>query len=608
MSLKIDTSRAPHMYRGLHDLLRAVGQAAAEDETEWIEWKSSLDLGEKSTRATLARHIIGMANRRVEEAMRFAGGFGYVLVGIEPGNRCGVAPVDFANLRPGIEQYLGPHGPRWTASYDTEDGPPVLIVIVDPPRDADPIYALQREFGKYRAGDIFVRKLGSTEKADPGDLDYLARRAVPRTLLTRRRVMAAVAVASGLSAAGWELVRTSSNSKIQNPLRLNPLHPGSGSKLWSSPVLGVAINSPVAVGRSVFVSTVYDGKDAYLYALRESDGSQIWSMEGRGTGEFSSPVVADGVVCVGTENSEVQAVRADDGTRVWSYSFGGENNMAPVAGSGVIYVVAGSELIALRTADGTRLWTFHAGTPVLNANVVYADGQDGSVYALRADDGTQIWKSRFLGAVTIQVIAGNALYVSESNDRVYALDASDGGLLWSFGAGGNAVTGIAIDAETVFVGTGISYSGALSPDTADGYLYALQARDGTLLWRFPAKGGVYNIVASGEAVYLSTADAHIYALHPNSGSVIWSFAPIGNWQAGPVIAGSTIYLGAGSTSTSYPSGISVTAPGGHIYALHASNGRVIWNFRTGSIAGRPVAADGIVYDWSYDGNVYAIRA
>lgn len=112
----------------------------------------------------LARHIIGMANRRVEEAGRFVGGFGYVLIGIEPGNRCGVSPVDPADLRAGIASYLGSHGPRWTASYVAEDAPPVLIIAVDPPRDGDPIYTLHRDFERYRAGDIFVRKLGSTER------------------------------------------------------------------------------------------------------------------------------------------------------------------------------------------------------------------------------------------------------------------------------------------------------------------------------------------------------------------------------------------------------------------------------------------------------------
>lgn len=180
MSLVISTSRALLSSQELHGLVSAVEAAVPEDETEWIEWKSSLDLAARDTRATLARHIIGMANRRAAEAARFADGYGYILVGVEPGNRRGVKAVDPADLQPGIAPYLGSHGPRWTARYETIGGPPVLVIIVNPPQPGDPIHALHRAFANYQVGDIFVRKLGSTERADPGDWDYLAHRRVAR--------------------------------------------------------------------------------------------------------------------------------------------------------------------------------------------------------------------------------------------------------------------------------------------------------------------------------------------------------------------------------------------------------------------------------------------
>jgi hypothetical protein len=94
MSLAVNTSRAPREPSELHNLVRAVEMAGAEDENEWIEWKSLYDLSDRKTHATLARHIVGMANRRVEEASRFVDGFGYILVGVEPDNRHGVEPLN----------------------------------------------------------------------------------------------------------------------------------------------------------------------------------------------------------------------------------------------------------------------------------------------------------------------------------------------------------------------------------------------------------------------------------------------------------------------------------------------------------------------------------
>lgn len=183
MTLEVDVSRAPRRPKELRALAAGVEAARPEDEADWIEWKSNLNLADRETRAVLARHIIGMANRRVEEAGRFAQGFGFILVGVEPGSRCGVTAVDLADLDAGIESYLGPDGPRWTATYDTaSDGVSVLVITVDPPRDGDSIHTLHREFGKYRAGDIFVRKSARTERAGPGDVRYLAQRAAKRRL------------------------------------------------------------------------------------------------------------------------------------------------------------------------------------------------------------------------------------------------------------------------------------------------------------------------------------------------------------------------------------------------------------------------------------------
>ena len=190
MSLRVNTSRALRTAEEQHALVCAVQAASAEDESDWIEWKTVLGLGLKADHFTLARHIIAMANRRVEEASRVAEGFGYILVGVEPGNRQGVEPVDPAVLSLGLERYLGWRGPRWTSFYDSIDGPPVLVITVDPPRPGDRIHTLEREFDRYRAGDVYVRKVGRTERADPGDMEYLTSRSQSADMSTLTRLIA----------------------------------------------------------------------------------------------------------------------------------------------------------------------------------------------------------------------------------------------------------------------------------------------------------------------------------------------------------------------------------------------------------------------------------
>jgi hypothetical protein len=62
----------------------AVLAASSADELDWIEWKSS-----KAVRRTLARHVLGLANRMPGTAAGHADDRGFIVVGAERGNRRG---------------------------------------------------------------------------------------------------------------------------------------------------------------------------------------------------------------------------------------------------------------------------------------------------------------------------------------------------------------------------------------------------------------------------------------------------------------------------------------------------------------------------------------
>jgi hypothetical protein len=64
MTLRIDTSSEFSSYEDRAGLVRAIVAAQPEDELDWIEWKVAGDLSKGPTQGTIARHILGMANRR----------------------------------------------------------------------------------------------------------------------------------------------------------------------------------------------------------------------------------------------------------------------------------------------------------------------------------------------------------------------------------------------------------------------------------------------------------------------------------------------------------------------------------------------------------------
>lgn len=177
--LALDISRALRSHLQLRALVDAVVAAGGADEGEWLEWKSALDLSSHEACGSVARHVLGFANRRPERANRWAGGCGYLLVGAMPGEMAGVTPIDPAVLEPQLRRFIGEEV-EWSFQYVDNGGRHVLVVIVEPPKPGDVIHPLQAQFGKYAAGQIFVRQPGRTDLASPSELAALQRRLLQR--------------------------------------------------------------------------------------------------------------------------------------------------------------------------------------------------------------------------------------------------------------------------------------------------------------------------------------------------------------------------------------------------------------------------------------------
>ena len=175
--LSIDTTYALETPQDLRRLVEAIHTASSEDETDWLEWKSYLDLSQRKDRFMLAKTILGMANRQPEIAEQYCQGFGYIVVGVEPSNQPGVSRIDPAKMTDYLEPYLGADALRWNHQFVEYSGCDVLIASVDPPRQGDPIFCLMKTYEHHREGTIYVRKTGKTEPAKPQDVHYLENRA-----------------------------------------------------------------------------------------------------------------------------------------------------------------------------------------------------------------------------------------------------------------------------------------------------------------------------------------------------------------------------------------------------------------------------------------------
>jgi outer membrane protein assembly factor BamB len=150
---------------------------------------------------------------------------------------------------------------------------------------------------------------------------------------------------------------------------------------------------------------------------------------------------------------------------------------------GVAYV--GSQhgtMYELRASDGSLLWhhaAFFRAVKCLSGGVVYVRLQDGTTDALRANDGSLLWSYKTSPApFIVPIVVDGVAYINPQDGSVEAVRASDGLLLWRYRAGHSA-------SFLTDVVDGVVYA-----NSQDGTVYALQASDGSLLWRFQARTDV----------------------------------------------------------------------------------------------------------------------
>jgi outer membrane protein assembly factor BamB len=249
------------------------------------------------------------------------------------------------------------------------------------------------------------------------------------------------------------------------------------------------------------------------------------------------------------------------------------------------------------------LWKYNISGDVVVSNSVVYGSDDGYLYALDARDGSLIWKYKFGVYMSgSPAISENMVYFSADHGYMYAVETSTGHLKWEYKS--NEVSkcatigGIGIDKEDSFgtptVSDGVVYAGACS-----GYVFAIDARDGSLRWKYMTEMGIVSSPAvSGGVVYVGSWDKYVYALNALDGTLKWKYDTDSNFLEGsPSVWDETVFVGSGN----------------YVYALNAMEGSLKWKYKGkyetgGWFRGSPAVSEGVVYVGNQDGYMYALGA
>lgn len=392
---------------------------------------------------------------------------------------------------------------------------------------------------------------------------------------------------------------------------------------WTFKLQGPVAEGVASVGSLTAAPVVANGvvylqdEDANVYALALATGQLKWEYpvnDPETSGPGPDGVAVSGGAVYGTTSTSVFALNAATGKVIWAdahllNSGQGAFEIQPQVADGRVYVASayglgpgGGVLMALSAATGRQLWTF---------NSVLGTGSD--VQSLGLGSGGA-WETPLVGtdgSVTFGI--GNPYQsigsaIESPSRQLYTdsevnLDGATGKLRWYYQAVPNDFEDHDLQASPISTSIGgvpiILTSGKM------GYVYALKARSGALLWKTPV--GADNGHDDDSRLLLSHGVSIKFPYTALPG-------PLGGVLSNLATAEGSVYVATIDLPLVYTGPTSVTgdkaggAATGEVEALSLATGKVEWDAKVPTMPfGAATVSNDLVFTTLYSGVLMALN-
>lgn len=321
--------------------------------------------------------------------------------------------------------------------------------------------------------------------------------------------------------------------------------------------------------------------------------------------EFATATSGDGRVFVGSRGGSFWAFDAQDGHLLWRREVDAGVGGRPLLraepgqpGRATVYVgSSGGVLYALDAATGEERWKYQTrgpigGMPVYDEGLIFFSNGENRVYAVDAVTGAWRWQydRESPESFTIRGFASpfafrGRVYVGFSDGYVVALNARNGDVLWARGLGGQGQRFVDIDSTPTLE------EGTLYVSSYSGGVFALDPTDGMTRWHYDVQAASTVRVAAGR-VFFSASRVGLFCLD-GKGRLVWSQQLARQGElAPPVLVGAHLLL--------------LSASDGGTYVVDQKSGELLQFFDPGQgVAAEPAVGDGSVYILANAGRFYA---
>jgi outer membrane protein assembly factor BamB len=286
--------------------------------------------------------------------------------------------------------------------------------------------------------------------------------------------------------------------------------------------------------------------DGYFFALDAQTGQEQKTLKLKGV-SISPLAVAGEYVFMGTSDGKIRSLDRKTGKPQWQigrkdYRF---DVTSPLVANGVLLLGGANSFTqqdmrpdgtvhAIDALTGKQIWMTRikgiASSPAVHNGTVYFADEESQLFAIDLKTGQEKWRFKAQGDIRTHVVSGEYIYFADRRGDLYSVNTNSGRFVWKA-------------ARLVSVGTALALeNGLIYYGGREGSIYAVDTTNGVSKWVFKTRGLCSAPVIAGGALCFVSSDKALYAVDATSGQQIWRYRCENELTLSPLITDDTIYL------------------------------------------------------------------